>query len=276
MSSRLPGLDTLLKSWPYSPGEVTARRGAGDDGREVLYLRVELGVLQLEVSDRPDGATPDGFATYLECLLAKSESDDAGWTFGEGEYSEIDREFVQYYHRRVAWLALREFALAVQDADHTIALMDFCRAHSSDIGWIALHEQYRPFVLFHRTQAATLAQLELGEPDAALDALDNGMDQIRETIEADWGDAEDFLEEDAIDSPLDYEAEEGLTVDEFINKLQKLRDSITDEYELSDPLPQRLADAVAREEYELAAQLRDQIAQEHRLGKERPRAPRRG
>ncbi len=38
---------------------------------------------------------------------------------------EIDREFVQFFHRRVAWLALREFDRAVADADHTLALMDF-------------------------------------------------------------------------------------------------------------------------------------------------------
>ena len=67
---------------------------------------------------------------------------------------EADREFVQYYHRRLCWLAMREFSKAMHDADHTLLLMDFCRDHSPDEEWTMSHEQYRPFVLFHRTQAA--------------------------------------------------------------------------------------------------------------------------
>ena len=46
----------------------------------------------------------------------------------EEQCVELDCEFVQYYHRRMCWLALRDFALAVIDADHTLAMMDFAAA----------------------------------------------------------------------------------------------------------------------------------------------------
>ena len=103
---------------------------------------------------------------------------------------EIDREFVQFFHRRVAWLALREFARAVADADHTLALMDFSSLYAPDSEWAEMHEQYRPFVLFHRTQAAALGTLERGGPETAIAEIDAGMATIRESLLRD-GDAGD-------------------------------------------------------------------------------------
>ena len=46
--------------------------------------------------------------------------------------AESDREFIQFYHRRVAWLALRRHDQAIQDADHTLALMDFVRRQGTE------------------------------------------------------------------------------------------------------------------------------------------------
>ena len=48
--------------------EVIAREVQARDGRTVIQIRVELGVLQLEVTGRPDGSRPHGFTTYLEYL----------------------------------------------------------------------------------------------------------------------------------------------------------------------------------------------------------------
>src|SRR5437764_1455290 len=63
-------IDEAIKGWPYKPepGEVLAREVQARDGRTVLQIRVELGLIQLEVSERPDGARPHGFATYLDYL----------------------------------------------------------------------------------------------------------------------------------------------------------------------------------------------------------------
>ena len=60
-------IDEALQGWPYEsePGELVAREVRARDGRKVLQIRVELGILQLEVEGRPDGNRPHGFATYL-------------------------------------------------------------------------------------------------------------------------------------------------------------------------------------------------------------------
>jgi protein-arginine kinase activator protein McsA len=44
-------------------------------------------------------------------------------------------------------------------------------------------------------------------------------------------------------------------------RLVEMRESMRVEYEVGQTLQEKLADAVAREEYELAAQLRDQLSQ---------------
>ena len=44
-------LDDVIQGWPYDPepGEHLAREVRARDGRMVLQVRIELGVLQLEV-----------------------------------------------------------------------------------------------------------------------------------------------------------------------------------------------------------------------------------
>ena len=61
---------------------------------------------------------------------------------GSTSATEADREFIQFYHRRVAWLSLRRHEKAIQDADHTIALMDFVRRHVQDEDYISSHEHF--------------------------------------------------------------------------------------------------------------------------------------
>src|SRR3954466_14469507 len=98
-------IDDTLQGWPYEPepNEVMAREVRARDGRMVVQIRVELGVLQLEVGGRPDGTRPPGFATYLEYLryraTARGKPPAAGeatsWTMSPEHCVEADREFVQ-------------------------------------------------------------------------------------------------------------------------------------------------------------------------------------
>ena len=91
---------------------------------------------------------------------------------------------MQYYHRRVCWLALGEFDRAVADADHTLAFMDFVRDHAPDEEFAAAHEQYRAFVLFHRTQAAAAARAGANDPEGAVDAVRAGAERIKAHLTA--------------------------------------------------------------------------------------------
>src|SRR4051812_10999271 len=175
-------IDDALHGWPYDPepGEIVARKLRARDGREVLQIRIELGLIQMEVEGRPDGARPHQYATYLDYLddRARASGKRAGWTMSAEHCAEADREFAQFYHRRVAWLSLQSYDRALIDADHTLALMDFVKGHARDADYVAAHERFRGLVLFHRTQAAAALALERRRPDEAIDAVREGIARI--------------------------------------------------------------------------------------------------
>src|SRR5262249_44625876 len=124
---------------------------------------------------------------------------------------------------------------------HTLRFMDLVREYSPDEDWTAAHEQYRPFVLFHRTQAATLATLEDHGPDEALRELNEGLERFRDLL-------------------ADIESDEQFEEDELVARLIELRRALRDQYNLKPSLREQLADAVASEQYELAAKLRDELS----------------
>ena len=239
MGEPVQHLDFLLSGWPYEFGEVLARVVAGADGRQVLQLRVEMGILQMETTGRPDGSRPGGCDTCYQWLqkLAVAEGND--FVLRGPLCLEIDREFVQYFHRRIAWLALREFDRAVADANHTLALMDFSSKFAPDEEWADMHEQYRPFVLFHRTQAAALAALERTGGAAAIAQIEAGSDLVTAAIA--------LQDEEATDDS------------ELLGKLGEMKSAIAELCHVEPSLAKQLAEAVASEQYELAAQLRDQL-----------------
>ena len=232
-------IDRLLNEWAYEPESLTVRKIKGDDGREVIQMRIEMGLLQLETTGRPDGQNPEGFETYYD-LLNEAATDDEFLLTPE-HCVEIDREFVQFYHRRICWLAMREFDYAVKDADHTLGLMDFCRSYSDDDNWTMTHEQYRPFVLFHRTQAESLKYLEGSEPESAVQTINDGLQRINS-----------FFEE--------FEMGEQFTDSELVERLVEFRESLREKFEVGRTLAEKLQDAIETEQYELAAKIRDQLA----------------
>jgi hypothetical protein len=238
-------LDRILRDWPFQPGVISARAIRTRDGRDVIQMRIELGVIQMEVEGRPDGTRPGGAETYLDHLIQESIYRGEGFELSDEQCVEADQEFLQFYHRRICWLALREFDRAVEDADHTLALMDFVAAHSSDEEWLVMHEQYRPFVLFHRTQAAALSRLESDGPEGAIETINDGLARIHEVFERFEGEEEDFDE------------------DEMVGQLRELQEWLREHYDVGRTLSEQLSDAIATEQYELAARLRDEINRRH-------------
>lgn len=233
-------IDSILKDWPYDPDAVSVRMVEGKDGRELIQMRIEMGLLQLETTGRPDGERPEGAASYYDYLTKRYAESSEQDPFTLEECAECDREFVQYYHRRICWLAMREFRKAVTDADHTLRLMDLCRQHSPSEEWTDSHEQYRPFVMFHRIQAEALAELDQNGAKPAVKAVNSGLDRMKE-IFADNG------------------VEHAFDEDELVERLAEFRETLREKFSVTKTLDEQLADAIADEEYEKAAKLRDAI-----------------
>ncbi len=242
MSKRPQHLDFLLADWPFSMGQVLVRQIQGADKRELLQMRVDMGVLQMEVKGRPDGVMPEGFETYYDYLVALAFEEGESFQLDDERCTEIDREFYQFYHRRICWLTLKQYASAVKDAKHTLALMDFSSAYAPDPQWSVMHEQYRPFVMFHKIQASALLDLESSSAESAKKIIDDGLQSLEKVFEK-------------------HDASEHFDDDGFVTKLREMREAIVEHYELGPSLTEQLADAIAAEQYELAAQLRDRMDQ---------------
>jgi protein-arginine kinase activator protein McsA len=58
----------------------------------------------------------------------------------------------------------------------------------------------------------------------------------------------------------EYDAAEKFDDDELVRRLKELQESLREHYRVGRTLDEQLADAVASEQFELAAQLRDEIA----------------
>lgn len=239
-------IDAALEGWEFKTGVVQARLVQARNNRQVIQMRVDLGVLQIETEGRPDGSRPHGQTSYFDYLRQQARvaaRAKQSFTLTEEQAQEADREFVQYYHRRICWLALRNYAQAVADADHTLAFMDFVRDHSPSEDYKEAHERYRGFVLFHRTQAAAALAAEANDPEAAIDRLREGLKGLR-----------DFLAGYDID-------EQKIEEDGMVEQLRKMEESLRNLHNIEATLREQLEQAVANEEYEAAARLRDALKQ---------------
>ncbi len=241
-------IDEALHGWPGNsePGDVVAREITTRDGRKVVQIRVELGLLQMEVEGRPDGVRPHGFPTYFDYLknrAAARSNKGTDWKVSPDQAVEVDRELSQFNHRRIAWLTLQRYDKALLDADHSIALMNFLQQNSTNHEYIESHERLRGLVLFHRTQAAAALALERRKPDEAIDSVREGVESLADH-QREW-----TAETERDDTPNES----------LIAQLRELEHEIRKNFEVEKTLREQLDEAVADEDYERAARIRDQI-----------------
>jgi hypothetical protein len=234
-------LTDLLNSWPFEPGRIHARLVPGEDGQPKLQLRVLLGVLQLEVSGRPDGQRPHGFESLLEYhrdRVAKGQ----GILLDAGDCAELRDEALQFYHRYVGLFALREYGGVIRDAAHNLAILDLCRDFAAAETDRTVLEQFRPQIIAMRARCEAELALAHNRPRDALAALDHGIEELR-AVHAAAGTGEDF---------------EG---GNEVQLLRGMRDVLIPKLPSSQKaeLTERLRAAIDAENYELAAILRDEL-----------------
>lgn len=243
-------IDDALAEWPYDPepGAIKAREVRGRDNRVLVQIRLELGLMQMESEGRPDGGKPHGFATFLDYLMHKAARDlkaepDSVWAMTGEQCLETDREISQFYHRRVAWLSLQRYERALADADHALKIMDFVDRFGPGEEYKISHERYRGLVLFHRTQAAVALSLSQQKPELAIDAIRDGKERLSRHHK-NWRSR--VIEDDTPNEQL-------------LEQLSVLEDEVRRNYSVAKTLREQLEEAVAAEDYEAAARIRDQM-----------------
>ncbi|MGL6194771.1 MAG: UvrB/UvrC motif-containing protein [Thermoguttaceae bacterium] len=239
-------IDDAISDWQFVPSEISARLVQASDNRYVIQMRVDLGVLQMEIRNRPDGSSPFGFKTYLAYLKHSLAKKKSLFSLDKEHISESLRELRQYSQRRVCWLNLRRYSAVLKDADHCISIINFIRDRSQDTQLLANLESDRLIILLHRIQAVTMLALAEHGPVKAVEEVNAGIRRIKETV--------------AITT------EKGETNAALIASVKSITEQLVDlevwiqkRYGLKPALYQRLVEAIRNEEYEKAAEIRDLI-----------------
>jgi hypothetical protein len=247
--SKSNDLTHLLTAWPHQPGRVNARRIAGEDGRPKLQIRIDLGVLQMELDGRPDGLRPHGFDSlfsFQQDRLRKYEAGSgrstAGFVLTQDECRGLREEAVQYYHRYVGLFAIGDYTGVLRDTTRNLELFDLCRDFGETVADRGILEQFRPAVLMMRSRSEAELALTAGQPKQALAALDRGLNELRLAFQ-DAGRIDEF------DSANE------------VQLLRGMRDALVPKLPASQKveLQERLRAALDAENYELAAILRDEL-----------------
>lgn len=226
-------LRPLLTDWPFDPERLNARLLEVSEDRVVLQVRVELGLLQMELEGRPDGG--DDRLAEVEQAIAE---DDA-FRIDSALAAALRHEAVQVHQRYVSLLALEHYDAVVRDTRRNLRMFDLCRERAEDPDDRAVLEQFRPQVVATRARAAALIAVRADRIGDARRALDEAVAEIRAALG------------------------EGVTDPPECAMLEGMREVLQPKLPMSQryELEQRIRAAIIAENYELAAILRDELRQ---------------
>ncbi len=238
-------LNTLLQDWPHESGSIKVRKILGLDGREKLQLRIDLGILQMDMTGRPDGHRPhncESLLSYHQRRAARAEGRDEEYELTSDQCNELQQEGIQYYHRYLSLFQIDDFAGVIRDTQRNLDLFQFVADHADreELGWG--FQQFRPYVLMMNTRAKASILLGDGRFADAMREIETGRDAIQEF----------FLQSNFPE--LAQKSSEIAFLDEWLEEVSSKRPLSKLEI-----MQREMETAIASELYERAAELRDAI-----------------
>jgi hypothetical protein len=235
----------ILAGWDFEPDRVQVRTIIGEDGLEKIQMRIDLGVMQMEVDGRPDGERPEGHESMLEFHEAAEKAAAAtGETYaiGPDECAVLIREAFQYYHRYLSAFHLQRYDLVARDTARNLRLFAFVVKHAIRQRDRIEFDRYRPYVEMMHARARASQALDRDDLRAALELIDAGIAAIRRFL-ADYGQEDHEGECSELQFLLQWRKD--LERERPIGPIERLQ--------------QQLDVSVKLENYEEAARIRDQI-----------------
>ncbi len=239
-------LTSLLTSWEYDPNETTRIINA-EDGRKVLQVRLPLGIEQYELDGRPDGERPFGADSVVDHIEAEISvhvaemGDDSAFRIDHVAAGDLQNEGVLFYYRYLLLFQLNDFERVARDTAHNLRLCSLLERYcDSDTDRNAVL-QFKPYILRMNAISRAMLSIQNEIKDVAEGIVRQAIRQIEDL--------------DDIDSPA-FRFEKARSVTYLESALRQI-----DKQPLNrkDELRIELEEAVDNEEYERAAQLRDQL-----------------
>jgi UvrB/uvrC motif len=238
-------LNDLLRDWPHEPGQIKVRKILGNDQKEKIQLRIDLGLIQMEMTGRPDGLEPYDCESLLEYhtnRAARASKKKAAYELSAEEVGELQQEGIQYYHRYISLFQLNDYQGVIRDTARNLDMFQFVAAHSTneDLAWSV--EQFTPYVRMMNTRAKAAIAIEREKHADAVALIEKGIEEIRHFYEK-----TENIDLIAQSPELAFLQEwlEEIRASQPLTKLEKMQ--------------REMDRAIAQEAYEKAAELRDQI-----------------
>jgi hypothetical protein len=238
----------LLKGWDYEAGTINVRKISGVDGAPKLQMRLDLGLLQMEVTGRPDGVKPHGFESLLEYFESqltdhqKRNGTELGFHLTRDQCQSLREEAVMYYHRYLSLFVLEDFKGVVRDTSRNLRVLDLCGRYAHEEQDRLILEQYRPYITMMNARASASLVFKEKRYAEALRIVQDGMNAIK-----------DFFQR--------FGQEEGYAQSNEVKVLKRFARDIRKKMPI-DPIAKlktQLDRAIKGEHYEEAARLRDEI-----------------
>ena len=257
-------IGSVLRGWAYEPGVINVRKIHGVDGSPKVQMRLDLGLLQMEMDGRPDGVRPHGCESlleYFENQLAEHEKHhgtELGFHLNSTQCASLREEAVQYYHRYLSLFVLEEFPGVVRDTARNLRLLELCGKYADDEQDRLVLEQYRPYITMMHARAQASILFHANKYPEALEKVQEGLDQIKEFF-------------------VRFGQEEAYAESSEVRVLKRFARDIRKKLPVNPltRLQKKLDRAVKDERYEEAARLRDKIVEmqeEQRAGEKPTRA----
>lgn len=242
-------LNPIIDHWPYESGQINVRKIRGRNDRVKIQMRVDLGVIQMEVEGRPDGQKPHDCDSLLDYHIKQVKEykdrngSDLGFVLTPEECKSIREEAVQYYKRYLANFVLEDYEAVVRDTQRNLEALDFCAKFAAEESDQLSMEQYRPYIVMMNSRSKALAAMEKNNYHNALVHAEHGLRTIK-----------GFFRK--------YGMPKAFRLSGEVKVLKSLRKEIRQHLPL-DPvkkLRKQLRRALDEERYEDAARLRDELS----------------
>ncbi len=236
----------ILANWEFDPDVLNVRRIKGTDSSNKIQLRLDLGLLQMNETGRPDGQRPHGFVNMLEYYKAEREHveeyQEGYFVLTPDDLRDLQQESIQYYHRYLCFAELEDHEGVIRDTAHNLETLEFVEEFADDeeSAWAFL--QYYPYIKMMNIQARVQMALEEEKYSEALGRIDTSIEAIK-AFNKKWGLA--TSKESTREIKILKDWRETVLEKKPISALEKLR--------------QELEEAIRLEHYEKAARIRDEL-----------------
>lgn len=240
----------ILRNWPYNPGDDLIVRIIDTPDGSKLQMRIDMGIIQMEIDDHPTGEKPKGYESWLDYyehiqIQYETGKVDDYFSLSGDDCKILRREGVQYYYRYLSLMKIEDYHRVIRDTDRNLRLFALVKTYAeSEMDRWAL-DQFRPYVIMMNTRARASIRLKENPVTGIEDAIelfDKGMGEIIA-----------FYKDYGISSEIDSSVE--------LSILKALK---TEFLRKSPPsLEEELKKAIDEERFEDAAALRDKIRKKH-------------